>query len=230
MAAYACECPCLRCRTIGGPHHTIDSTGDLERTSAELADHLEPLCRERGRMLGIMVADGEWIVSLSSVASVSQEFVDAVLDFDPDMSPIAHDWSTVPKRSLGGHDLSAWLLPPSPTAPLKGFFKVVEPTAASAGTVAARSTLPLAGGAGVSVRGAKAHLVPHAGRGGGIAPAEERRPDRAVVRGRLLLAQARTGRRLVPELSPDTADAGLSRSGVRHLPPRRKETAACVTR
>ena len=148
MAAYACECPCLRCRTIGGPHHTIDSTGDLERTAAELADHLEPVCRERGRMLGIMVADGEWIVSLSSVASVSQEFVKAVLDFDPDMSPIAHDWSTVPKRSLGGHDLSAWLLPPSPTAPLKGFFKVLEPTAASTGTVAARSTLPLAGGPG----------------------------------------------------------------------------------
>ncbi|MGQ0649676.1 MAG: hypothetical protein ACT4P7_19150 [Gemmatimonadaceae bacterium] len=120
----------------------------MEQVGVELANHLRPLCTSKGRMLGVFLADGEWIVTLSSVAAVSQEFVNAVLDFDPAMSPIAHDWSTVPRRSLGGHDLTSWLHPPTKGAPINVFFKVSEPQPPPAQGRKFRHTLPLAGGEG----------------------------------------------------------------------------------
>lgn len=99
-------------------------------------------------MLGLLIADSEWVVTLSSVAAVSQAFVNAVDDFAPGLCPIAHDWSTVPKRSLGGHSLSSFLQAPSSTTPLKAFFKVTEPPPKVLGATAPRNTLPLAGGPG----------------------------------------------------------------------------------
>jgi hypothetical protein len=88
------------------------------------------------------------VVTLSSVAAVSQDFVLAVDDFAPGMVALAHDWSTVPKRSLGGHDLSAYLKPPTPSTPLKAFFKVTEVTGSGPGGQRAATSLPLAGGPG----------------------------------------------------------------------------------
>jgi hypothetical protein len=99
-------------------------------------------------MLGVLLADGEWIVTLSSIAAREYDFVQAVLAFDPAMSPIAHDWSTVPKRSLGGHDLTAFLEPQTPAAPQKAFFKVHEPTPPGATRTSRLKGLPLAGGPG----------------------------------------------------------------------------------
>lgn len=148
MTAYAGDTACLRCRTTGDHHHVISSTPEVERVGRALADHLRPLCTTKGRMLGLLFADSEWVVTLSSVAAVSQDFVNAVDDFAPGLSAIAHDWSTVPKRSLGGHDLSAYLHPPTPTSPLKAFFKVSEATAPGSGTKGNRLSLPLAGGPG----------------------------------------------------------------------------------
>lgn len=148
MTRYAGDTACLRCGTTGDSHHVIQSTHEVERIGRALADHLRPLCTGKGRMLGLLIADSEWVVTLSSIAPVSQEFVLAVDDFAPNMSPITHDWSTVPKRSLGGHDLSAFLQPTSPTTPLKAFFKVVEPLPAGPGPAPSRRTLPLAGGPG----------------------------------------------------------------------------------
>ena len=148
MTTYAGDTACLRCGTTGDIHHIIQSTPEVERIGRALADHLRPLCKTKGRMLGVLIADSEWIVTLSSVAAVSQDFVNAVDDFAPGLSPIAHDWSTVPKRSLGGHDLTSFLQTPSPTSPLKAFFKVAEPPPRALGTTAPRETLPLAGGPG----------------------------------------------------------------------------------
>lgn len=108
---YAWESRCVRCGGCDDPDHTVSSTPEVERFALELADRLEPLCRDRGRMLGVMKADGEWIVCLSHVASVQWEFIRECEDFDPSISAIAHDWSTVPTRSLGGHDLRALLVP-----------------------------------------------------------------------------------------------------------------------
>jgi hypothetical protein len=148
MTAYAGDTACLRCGTTGDAHHVILSTPEVERVGRALADHLRPLCTTKGRMLGLLFADGDWVVTLSSVAAVSQDFVEAVMDFAPGLSPIAHDWSTVPKRSLGGHDLSAWLQPPTASSPLKAFVKVVEPQATGTGAQGSRRSLPLAGGPG----------------------------------------------------------------------------------
>lgn len=97
-------------------------------------------------MLGVMLADGEWIVSLSNVAAVSQDFVSAVLDFDPAMSPIAHDWSTVPARSLGGHDLRALFVPSMPNDSGRAWFQVKESEPAKSPRRGRRFALPLAGG------------------------------------------------------------------------------------
>ncbi len=137
--AYAWERPCLRCGGQNDAHHKVESDAEVERVANELAELLQPVCAKQGRMLGVMRADGEWIVSLSSVASVSQDFVNIVLDYNATMSPIAHDWSTVPVRSLGGHDIRSLLVTreskkpakktsgktstPAPT-PLNSLFKV----------------------------------------------------------------------------------------------------------
>ena len=65
-------------------------------------------------MLGVMQADGRWIVCLSGGASVRWPFIRLMRDYDSSIAAIAHDWATVPKRSLGGHDIAHLLVPPGP--------------------------------------------------------------------------------------------------------------------
>jgi hypothetical protein len=146
MTSYAGDTACLRCGTTADRFHLITSTPEVERVGRALADHLRPLCTAKGRMLGLLFADSEWVVTLSSVAAVSLDFVEAVDDFAPGISAIAHDWSTVPKRSLGGHDLSAYLHPPTPESPLNVCFKVTEAAVGTAPAKGSRSKLPVAGG------------------------------------------------------------------------------------
>lgn len=148
MTSYAGDTACLRCGTTGDHHHLITSTPEVERVGRALADHLQPLCTSKGRMLGLLFADSEWIVTLSSVAAVAQDFVTAVDDFAPGIVAVAHDWSTVPTRSLGGHDLTPYLHPMTPGTPMKAFFKVTQAAERGAQPRGARTALPLAGGPG----------------------------------------------------------------------------------
>lgn len=137
---YGWETRCLRCGGANDSHHKVSSTPEVERYALRLADHLEPLCRDRGRMLGVMQADGEWIVCLSHVASVDQDFIAACEEFDASISAIAHDWSTVPRRTLGGHDITKLL---QPAAKGVTWTEMVKVTAGPR-----NRALPLAGGPG----------------------------------------------------------------------------------
>jgi hypothetical protein len=147
MPNYGADGFCLRCNTKGDRHHVISPTPEVERMAERLADRLAPLCKTKGRMLGVMLADGEWVVSLSSIASLEEEFVNAVLELGPMMSPIAHDWSTVPVRTLGGHDIRDLLKTPAGGTTWQAIFKVHEP-APNPREPKPRHTLPLAGGPG----------------------------------------------------------------------------------
>lgn len=138
---YGWETSCLRCGGTNDRDHVISSTPEVEAKALALADHLAPLCQDRGRMLGVMEADGEWIVCLSGSASIFQEFVNAVLAFDPHMSPIAHSWVTVPKRTLGGHDIQKLLRPEGKGVTWERGLMVQE-------TGPTRVSLPIAGGEG----------------------------------------------------------------------------------
>lgn len=108
---YAWESSCLLCGHGNDALHTVSATPEVREFALALADHLEPICADRGRMLGVMKVDHEWIVCLSSVASVQWEFVRECLAFDASIAPIAHDWSTVPTRSLGGRSITHLLKP-----------------------------------------------------------------------------------------------------------------------
>lgn len=55
---YAHRFPCHRCGGLNDLHHKVSSTPEVEARANEIADLVEPLCRTRGRMLGVMQADG----------------------------------------------------------------------------------------------------------------------------------------------------------------------------
>jgi hypothetical protein len=131
MVEYGKGWPCVRCNRKDDEAHTIGSTDDVERVAFELADRLAPVCQDRGRMLGVMYADGEWIVTLSHVAAVEYEFVHTVMKMGGRMSPIAHDWSTVPRRSLGGHDIRHLLSTERRAGTWNAYFEVKGPDGAA---------------------------------------------------------------------------------------------------
>jgi hypothetical protein len=120
---YAHRFSCHRCGGGNDLHHKVSSTPDVEARANEIADLLEPLCRTRGRMLGVMTADDRWIVCLSGGASVAWQFIRMMRDYDPSIAAIAHDWATVPKRSLGGHDIGNLLVPLAPGGHLRHFLR-----------------------------------------------------------------------------------------------------------
>lgn len=120
---YADRFPCHLCGGCNDLNHRVSSTPEVEARAYEIADLVEPLCRSRSRMLGVMTADDQWIVCLSGGASVAWPFIRTMLDYDPSIAAIAHDWSTVPKRSLGGHDISHLLVPLSPSGQLRHFLR-----------------------------------------------------------------------------------------------------------
>jgi hypothetical protein len=74
-------------------------------------------------MLGVMTAGDEWIVCLSGGASVAWEFIRTMLNYDPTVAAIAHDWSTVPKRSLGGYDISKLIVPLAPSGQWRHYLR-----------------------------------------------------------------------------------------------------------
>jgi hypothetical protein len=108
---YAHEFPCQLCGGMNDTHHVVESSPEAESRALEIASLVGPICEGRGRMLGVMKASGSWIVCLSGGASVEYRFIQLMLDYDPDVAAIAHDWSTVPTRSLGGHDLTKLIKP-----------------------------------------------------------------------------------------------------------------------
>jgi hypothetical protein len=122
---YGSAGECARCNRKG-VGHTVSSNPKVEAMAMTIAQQLEPICRTRGRMLGVMYADGEWIITLSHVAAVQQEFVQIVLGIEGRMSPIAHDWSTIPKRSMGGHDISGLLTPTFKRDAWQSYFSVYD--------------------------------------------------------------------------------------------------------
>lgn len=124
MMRYGNGWPCVRCNQKDDGAHTLSSTEAVEQFAQELADALAPICRDRGRMLGVMYADGEWIVTLSHIAAVQYDFVRIATQMGPRVSPIAHDWSTVPRRSLGGHDISGFLSTERRNGTWKAYFEV----------------------------------------------------------------------------------------------------------
>src|SRR5690606_18807116 len=94
---YAHRFPCHRCGGFNDLHHQVSSTPEVEARANEVADLVEPLCRSRGRMLGVMQADGRWIVCLSGGASVRWPFIRLIRDYDSSIAAIAQDWAIVPK-------------------------------------------------------------------------------------------------------------------------------------
>jgi hypothetical protein len=84
----------------------VTSHPDVEGTADAMLVLLAPLCREQGRMLGVLLVDGKWVVTLSGGASVPEKFHDTVAEFDPHIATFAHDRYEVPARSLGGHRIA----------------------------------------------------------------------------------------------------------------------------
>ena len=127
MKSYANASECLLCHTTGGINHTIQSTPDVERFAKALNERLRPLCESSGNMLGVLYADGAWIVTLSNMAAQSWDFVRTVDAYSPDASAIAHQWSTVPTRSMGGRDIRGIISTSVKHARTDVCFKVDEP-------------------------------------------------------------------------------------------------------
>jgi hypothetical protein len=105
LLSYGWEQPCLRCGVPDLARHQVTSHPDVEHMADRLAARLEPLCRDRGRMLGVLRVDGRWVAVLSGQAAVPEAFHAAVADVDPAIATLAHDRYEVPGRSLGGHDI-----------------------------------------------------------------------------------------------------------------------------
>lgn len=104
---YGNGATCALCDNATRDNHVVSSTPELETKAKALADKLRHLCTQKGHMLGLLMADGEIVVCMSGDTALQQEFLYIVQDTDPSMSPIAHNWSTVPKRTLGGRSLAA---------------------------------------------------------------------------------------------------------------------------
>ena len=127
MISYAGASECLICHKTGGPTHEILTTPETRAFAIDLAGHLRALCEVEGRMLGVLRADGRWIVTLSNSAAQSWNFVRMVSDFSADAIPVAHGWATVPKRSLGGKDVSRYIATQVRHGQSEVCFKVDEP-------------------------------------------------------------------------------------------------------
>jgi hypothetical protein len=106
LLSYGWERPCLRCGQLNLAYHQVSSSIEVEATTNELLRLLAPLCRDKGRMLGVLNVDGSWVATLSGGATVPEEFHDTVGGFNPRIMTFAHDRYEVPARSLGGHGIA----------------------------------------------------------------------------------------------------------------------------
>jgi len=106
LQRYGWETVCRRCRREDLARHEVSSDPEVEAKADALLALLEPHCRNKGRMLGALLVDGRWVVTLSGDANMPEQFHDTVAAFDPLIATFAHDRYEVPARSLGGHSIA----------------------------------------------------------------------------------------------------------------------------